>query len=80
MCRSYLVLSPSPKKSQLFALPKVFHIDLPEALSEALDQCADDKAAREVGIEWSKNQCKELMNAGVPVLHFYTMGLSGSNP
>ena len=36
---------------------------------------SEDKAAiREIGIEWAVTQCRELMKAGVPVLHFYSMG------
>ena len=32
------------------------------------------KRLKKVGIEWSTMQSKELVKAGVPVLHFYTMG------
>jgi len=36
--------------------------------------CKTDKDVKEVGIEWMINQCKELVEFGAPVLHFYTMG------
>jgi methylenetetrahydrofolate reductase (NADPH) len=32
------------------------------------------EAKRQVGIEWSIAQSKELKAAGVPCLHYYTMG------
>jgi methylenetetrahydrofolate reductase (NADPH) len=65
-------------KSQLVALPKIFHIDLPQDLFEELEKCKDDKAVKEVGIKWCIEQSKELKKAGVPCLHYYTMGTSDS--
>jgi hypothetical protein len=35
-----------------------------------------DAEVKEIGIEWCKYQSKELMDRGVPVLHYYTMGKS----
>lgn len=69
-------LKPITTKKQLSILPKIFHIDMPEALVEAIEKCKDDKAVKQVGIEWAIQQSKELKQAGVPVLHYYTMGLS----
>ena len=65
-------------RSQLIALPKVFHIDLPQDLFVELEKCKDDKAVREVGIAWCIEQSKELKKQGVPCLHYYTMGTSDS--
>jgi methylenetetrahydrofolate reductase (NADPH) len=67
-------LKPLTTAKQLINLPKIFHIDIPEDLSDAVHACKDDKAVKEVGIEWMINQCKELKEMGAPVLHFYTMG------
>lgn len=69
-------LKPITSSKQLISLPKVFHIDLPEELTEAVQACKDEKQVKEVGIEWMIQQCKELIQVGAPVLHFYTM----SNP
>jgi methylenetetrahydrofolate reductase (NADPH) len=69
-------LKPITKKNQLTILPKIFHIDIPFELSDAIEKCKDDKAVRQVGIEWAIQQSKELKKAGVPVLHYYTMGIS----
>ncbi len=69
-------LKPLSTKKQLSILPKIFHIDIPEALSNEIEKCKDDKAVREVGIEWAIQQSKELKAAGTPVLHYYTMGLA----
>jgi methylenetetrahydrofolate reductase (NADPH) len=69
-------LKPLATKKQLTALPKIFHIDIPQDLVDATENCKDDKAVKQVGIEWAIQQSKELKAAGVPVLHYYTMGLS----
>ncbi len=69
-------IKPIATKKQLAVLPKVFHIDIPEALSEAVDNAKDDKQVKEIGIEWAISQCKALKEKGAPVLHFYTMGRS----
>jgi len=67
-------LKPITTAKQLINLPKIFHIDIPEDLSDAVHDCKNDKEVKEVGIEWMINQCKELVEFGAPVLHFYTMG------
>lgn len=69
-------IKPITRKSQIMQLPKIFNISIPEALTEAIDQCKTDKDVEQIGIEWCIKQCKELMQSGVPVLHFYTMGKS----
>ncbi len=67
-------LKPLTTSKQLISLPKIFHIDIPEDLSDAVQACKNEKDVKEVGIEWMINQCKELVEMGAPVLHFYTMG------
>jgi methylenetetrahydrofolate reductase (NADPH) len=69
-------IKPIATKKQLTVLPKVFHIDIPEALADAVEKAKDDKQVKEIGIEWAISQCKELKAKGAPVLHFYTMGRS----
>lgn len=61
-------------KKQISALPKIFKIDIPHPLYEALEKCNNDSEAKEVGINWCISQCKELIKENVPCLHFYTMG------
>ena len=69
-------IKPLSTKSQLSALPKTFSIDLPEDLSKEAEKCSDTNQIRALGVEWAITQSKELIEAGVPVLHFYTMGKS----
>lgn len=69
-------LKPITTKKQLSVLPKIFHIDIPVELTNEIDKCKDDKAVKQVGIEWAIQQSKELKAIGTPVLHYYTMGLA----
>ena len=69
-------IKPVAVKRHLQLLPQVFNIDLPEELIQEIESCKDNKQVRQVGIEWAITQSKELQKAGVPVLHFYSMGKS----
>ena len=71
-------IKPIVFKNQLTVLPKIFRSEIPEPFAADLRKCKDDEEAKEVGIEWSIQQCKELMAHGVPSLHFYTMMASDS--
>jgi len=61
-------------KKQLNILPSIFHIDIPDALAEAVEKAKTSEQVKEIGVEWAIQQCKELVAANVPCLHFYTMG------
>ena len=69
-------IKPIATKNHLQLLPQVFKIDLPETLINSVVKCKTNADVREVGIEWAIQQCKELLDFGVPVLHFYSMGKS----
>ena len=68
-------IKPVSTPKHLEILPRTFSVSLPEELVKAVRACGEDtQAAREVGIEWAIHQAKELKAAGVPIIHFYTMG------
>jgi methylenetetrahydrofolate reductase (NADPH) len=69
-------IKPIAVKRHLQLLPQVFKIDLPQDLIEAVEDCNDNKAVRQVGVEFAIQQSKELLKYGVPVLHYYSMGKS----
>ena len=69
-------LKPISTLKQLNILPQRFHCDLPEELIKEVIKCKDNKEVKEVGIEWCMKQSKELKKAGVPFLHYYSMGKS----
>jgi methylenetetrahydrofolate reductase (NADPH) len=67
-------LKPITNKKQLTILPRIFHVDIPTDLSNAINKCKTDEECEQVGTEWLVQQSKELKAAGVPVLHYYTLG------
>lgn len=69
-------LKPLATKRQVEVLPDVFFIDMPEDLVKAVKACKDNSEVKEVGVEWAVQQCKELIDGGAPVMHFYTMSKS----
>lgn len=71
-------LKPITTMRHISFLPKFFHIDLPEELSNELEKCSNNEEVRQVGIEWGIKQSQELKDANVPLIHYYTMGKSQS--
>lgn len=69
-------LKPISTARQLEVLPSIFYLDIPEDLRQAVLACQGPDQVKQVGIEWSIQQGKELMQMGVPALHFYTMSKS----
>ena len=64
-------LKPISTLRHLEVLPETFAVTLPEELVR--EAKAHPEHVREVGVEWTVAQSRELMAAGVPVLHYYTM-------
>ena len=69
-------LKPIKTMRHISFLPKFFHIDYPEALSKELLKCATNDQVEQVGLEWGISQSKELKEANVPCIHYYTMSNS----
>ena len=67
-------LKPITKLYQLKSIPRHFYVNIPEELALEAQKIESDKDMRQLGIEWTIQQSKELIAAGVPCLHFYTMG------
>lgn len=67
-------IKPITRKGQVGAIPRIFNVDIPEDLAEAIEKCKDDKAVAQVGTEWCIEQSKSLVNFGSPIVHYYTMG------
>lgn len=71
-------IKPITTKRQITLLPQLFNIDLPDTLARELEKCTDNAQARKVGTEWCIQQSKELIEFGVPSVHYYSMGKSTS--
>ncbi|MBR5655646.1 MAG: methylenetetrahydrofolate reductase [Prevotella sp.] len=66
-------VKPFAKLSQLTVVPQTFHCDLPQELAAEVVKCKTDDDARQLGIEWTTEQCRQLYAAGVNNIHFYTV-------
>ena len=71
-------IKPVVFKNQLTVLPKIFRSDIPEVFAKELRQCQTEEACKQLGVEWCIAQCKELIEYGVPSLHFYSLMASES--
>ena len=67
-------LKPITRNYQLNSIPRKFFIDMPDDLASEVLKAKSKDAVTEIGIEWCIQQSKELKEAGVPCLHYYTMG------
>jgi len=67
-------LKPIATKKQLNLIPHRFSLELPDSLIMEVVRAKDNDAVKQIGIEWCIQQSKELLAAGVPVLHYYSMG------
>ena len=59
------------KPKQIDSLEKIFHISLPNDLKNEAKE--NIKHIDEIGTNWAIRQSEELINAGVPVIHYYLM-------
>lgn len=60
-------------RRQLHSIPRVFHINIPEELSERILATKTDAEILEVGVDWAYKQAMELLENGAKSLHFYIM-------
>lgn len=67
-------LKPIATKKQLNLIPHRFKVDLPDALIMEVVKAKDNDVVKQIGIEWCTQQSKELVKAGIPLLHYYSMG------
>lgn len=69
-------IKPIAALNDISLLPQIFNIDLPEDLVKEIQKCKTKEQVRELGVEWSIAQAKDLLAFGVPSLHFYSLGES----
>jgi methylenetetrahydrofolate reductase (NADPH) len=71
-------IKPLTSLTQQALLPKTFHIDLPMDLAKELRRCESNDDVKALGVEWGIQQARELKQAGVPSIHFYSMNAAAS--
>ena len=69
-------IKPVAVKRHLQLLPQVFWLDMPQDLIHSIEQAKDNAAVRQIGVEFAVQQSKELIEFGVPCVHYYSMGKS----
>ena len=67
-------LKPITKMYQINSIPRLFHVDIPNDFIHEFVKAKSAEARTRIGIDWCIEQSKELKAAGVPCLHYYTMG------
>jgi methylenetetrahydrofolate reductase (NADPH) len=67
-------LKPIATKKQLNLIPHRFSVELPNDLIMEVVKAKDNDQVKQIGIDWCTQQSKELVAAGIPVLHYYSMG------
>jgi methylenetetrahydrofolate reductase (NADPH) len=67
-------IKPLTSAKQMSIIPQRFHLDLPNDLIKEIQKCTSSQAVQELGIAWATHQSKELLEKGVPVIHYYSMG------
>ncbi|HET7420765.1 MAG TPA: methylenetetrahydrofolate reductase [Candidatus Dormibacteraeota bacterium] len=65
-------LMPVPSRRSLSFMTTMSGATVPESLQRRIDEAPDDEAIRTLGVQHCIAQCAELLEAGVPGLHFYT--------
>lgn len=71
-------IKPLTTLAQATLLPKTFHIDLPEELATEMSRCNTNDDVKALGVEWGTAQARELKEANVPSIHFYTINATAS--
>lgn len=66
-------LKPLSSSKQIDLLPRSFHIDIPQPLVNLMEKAKTADDAYKLGIEWAIQQSRELLEYGVPAIHYYTM-------
>lgn len=67
-------IKPVLRASSLASIPKNFYIDLPQGLVSSLSEARSPDEERAAGVKWAADLARDLVDAGAPCLHFFTMG------
>lgn len=65
-------LMPVPSRRSLAVMTAMSGATVPAGLQAAIEHAPDDESVRAIGVQHCIAQCIDLLDAGVPGLHFYT--------
>ena len=69
-------IMPVTNKGQVVRMAELSGTAFPAWLAERLDAVEEPEEVRRVGVEVATELCRELLDAGAPGLHFYTLNRS----
>ncbi len=58
---------------QLTVIPSIFHVDLPEELTDRMLKADTREKQVQVGVDWAYKQTMDLLENGAECVHFYIM-------
>ena len=58
-------------EKQLSSIPRSFYVEIPAELADEV--MASPQHVVDIGVEWAVKQTQELLDRGVPTVHFYVM-------
>ncbi len=67
-------IKPIRRRKDIEFLPQTFHIDLPTELVNNVASATSIAEIKDIGVEFCKEQVRELIKAKVPGVHFYSEG------
>lgn len=60
-------------QKHLTSIPRMFHVEIPQELTERMLKADTREKKMEVGVDWAYNQTIDLLEKGAPCVHFYIM-------
>ncbi|MFY9820588.1 MAG: methylenetetrahydrofolate reductase [Thermoanaerobaculia bacterium] len=63
-------------EKQLSSIPRTFYVEIPAELADEV--MANPQHVVDIGVEWAVKQTQELLDRGVPSVHFYVMQSAGA--
>lgn len=71
-------LMPLRDVAQIQRITRMCGATIPARLQRLLERVQTPEEAENIGVEWATEQSRELLERGVPGIHYYTMNLSGA--
>jgi len=67
-------IKPLLRSSSLSLIPRTFFVTIPQGLVRALGEARTPAEERAAGLAWAEGLARDLLDAGAPCLHWFTMG------